>query len=300
MILNQKTLGDLNTSFTALYNAGFATAANLSKDYLQLAMETTSTGADEAYGWLRDMPRMSEWLAERTIRNIAAEDFKIKNRKFESTVKVKADHIEDDNIGQYSQLFQALGAESARHPNELVFSLLANAFTTICYDGQYFIDTDHPVLDKDGKEISVSNSGGGSGSPWFLMDAKQVSKPLIFQKRRDYRFVALDNVTDQNVFMQDEFLYGVDCRVNAGFGLWQLAYGSKQTLDETNLELAQANLSGRLGDYGRPMRLDGNLLVVGPSNAAKAKRLVTAENNAAGATNIHRGTAEVLVVPELG
>jgi phage major head subunit gpT-like protein len=36
----------------------------------------------------------------------------------------------------------------------------------------------------------------------------------------------MDSSTDQNVFMKKQFLYGVDCRDNAGFGLWQMAYGS--------------------------------------------------------------------------
>lgn len=299
MILNQKTLLDLNTSFNALYIAGFAQAGDAAKDYLKIAMEVASTGAQEAYGWLRDLPKMREWIDERVIGNISAEEFVIKNRKFETTRAVKAEHIEDDKIGQYSQLMQALGAEAARHPNELVFELLKNAFTGICYDGQYFIDTDHKVLDKDGKEISVSNSGGGSGAPWFLFDMSQIAKPFIFQRRRDYRFVSLDNVNDPNVFMKDEFLYGVDCRVNAGYGMWQLAYGSKQALDTANYETARANISGRLGDYERPLRLNGNLLVVGPSNEGAARRILQAEN-IGNNTNVNRGTAELLVVPELG
>lgn len=299
MILNQKTLLDLNTSFNALYMAGFAQAGDAAKDYLKIAMEVPSTGAQEAYGWLRDLPKMREWIDERVIGNISAEEFIIKNRKFESTRAVKAEHMEDDKIGQYKQVMMALGAEAARHPNELVFDLLKNAFTGICYDGQPFIDTDHKVLDKDGVEQSASNFGGGAGSPWFLFDMSQVAKPFIFQRRRDYRFVALDNPTDPNVFMKDEFLYGVDCRVNAGYGMWQLAFGSKQALDTASYEVGRANIAGRLGDYERPLRLNGNLLVVGPSNEGAARRLLQAEN-IGNNTNVNRGTAELLVVPELG
>lgn len=297
MILNAKTLADLQVSFHALFLQG---QADLNPQYGRIAMDVPSTGAEEAYGWLKNLPRMREWLGDRVLNNLATEDFRIKNKKFETTVNVKAEHIEDDKLGQYSKMFEMLGAESKLHPDELVFALLAAAFTTPCYDGQYFCDTDHPVLDADGNEQSVSNSGGGGGNPWFLMDVSKPIKPLIFQKRRDYRFVALDKETDQNAFMKDEFLYGVDCRVNAGLGLWQLVYGSKQTLDETNYDAARTNLSSRTGDYAKPLRLNGNLLVVGPSNEGKAKKLVAAEKNAAGADNIYKGTAEVLVVTELG
>lgn len=297
MIINNKSLGDLQTSFHALFLQGMA---QITPQYLEVAMEVPSTGAEEAYGWLKNLPRMREWLGDRVLNNLEMEDFRIKNKKFENTVTVKAEHIEDDKLGQYAKMFEMLGSESKSHPDELVFALLKAAFTTVCFDGQFFIDTDHPVIDENGAVQSVSNHGGGAGASWFLMDVSKPVKPIIFQRRRDYRFVALDKPTDQNAFMRDEFTYGVDCRVNAGFALWQLAYGSKQTLDDTNYELARANISGRLGDHGKPLRLQGNLLVVGPSNEAKAKKLVTAEKNAAGADNIHKGTAKVIVVPELG
>ncbi len=32
--------------------------------------------------------------------------------------------------------------------------------------------------------------------------------------------------TDDNVFMKKQFLYGADSRGNAGFGFWQMAFGS--------------------------------------------------------------------------
>ena len=31
---------------------------------------------------------------------------------------------------------------------------------------------------------------------------------------------------DDNVFFEKKYIYGVDSRDNAGYGLWQLAYGS--------------------------------------------------------------------------
>ena len=297
MLLNAKTLTDLKKGFNVLYLQGYSA---ITPDYQKIAMEVPSNGPAEVYGWLANLPRMREWLGDRVINNLKGASFEIKNKKFELTVGVKADDIEDDKLGQYKPLIEQLGNAAAGHPDELTFALLATAFTALCYDGQYFVDTDHPVLDKDGVSQSVSNSGGGSGSPWFLMDVKKAIKPLIFQKRRDYRFIALDNPEDQNVFMKDEFLYGVDGRGNAGFGLWQLVYGSKQTLDDTNYSLAQANLAGRMGDYAKPLRLEGNLLVVGPSNLSAAKKLVTASTIAGGGDNIHKGTAEILVVPELG
>jgi phage major head subunit gpT-like protein len=61
---------------------------------------------------------------------------------------------------------------------------------------------------------------------WFLLDTTKPIKPLIYQTRRKVEFVAKDNPDDENVFMRKEFIYGADARYNAGYGLWQLAYGS--------------------------------------------------------------------------
>lgn len=60
-------------------------------------------------------------------------------------------------------------------------------------------------------------------SDWFLMDTKEIIKPLIFQNRKLPEFVAVTDVSDSNVFRTKQFQYGVDSRFNVGYGLWQLA-----------------------------------------------------------------------------
>jgi phage major head subunit gpT-like protein len=61
-------------------------------------------------------------------------------------------------------MFAEMGQAAVRHPEELVFSLLASGFTTACYDGQFFFDSDHPVTDADGNITMASNTGGGAGT----------------------------------------------------------------------------------------------------------------------------------------
>lgn len=62
---------------------------------------------------------------------------------------------------------------------------------------------------------------------WYLMDTRKTLKPIILQINKSVEFVALDNPTDENVFMKDAFLYGIRAEDNAGYGLWQLALKSK-------------------------------------------------------------------------
>ena len=61
---------------------------------------------------------------------------------------------------------------------------------------------------------------------WFLLCTNRFLKPFIYQLRKKIKFVSLTKDTDENVFLLDEFLYGADGRSNAGYGFWQMAYGS--------------------------------------------------------------------------
>ena len=73
----------------------------------------------------------------------------------------------------------------------------------------------------------VSNVQAGAGNPWFLLDLRRPLKPLILQKRRGYEFKSMTKMDDENVFMRDEYRYGIDARLNVGFAFWQQAFGSK-------------------------------------------------------------------------
>ena len=67
---------------------------------------------------------------------------------------------------------------------------------------------------------------------WYLLCTKRSIRPLIFQEREKARFTSKTNENDDNVFFTDKYLYGINARYNAGYGLWQLAYGSTGTGEE--------------------------------------------------------------------
>ncbi len=106
-----------------------------------------------------------------------------------------------------------------------------------------------------------------------------------------------DNPTDDNVFDRKEFVYGTDARHNVGFGFWQFAWGSKQTLDADHYATARSALMSMKGDHGRPLGIKPRLLVVPPALEGAANRLMTNDNLANGASNEWKGTAEVMVCP---
>lgn len=296
MIINRQNLGDLRTGYKANFNMGFAAVAPM---WEKVATRVPSSTASEKYPWLGQFPGMREWIGERQIKSIAEYGYSITNKSYEATVSVPRESIDDDQYGVYAPMMTELGRSSAEHPDILVFNLLKSGFSTNCYDGQFFFDTDHPVLDASGAEISVSNMQAGSSAPWFLLDTRRALKPLIFQERKKPEFVAKDNPEDERVFMNKEFVYGVDNRCNVGFGFWQMAFGSKADLTEANLKAAYTAMTSLKGDFDRPLGLQPNLLVVGPTNKFAADELLKAQMKANGASNVINGLVEGMSVPWL-
>lgn len=75
-------------------------------------------------------------------------------------------------------------------------------------------------------EVVVLSTLATCPDAWFLFDTEQVIKPFIFQNREDAHFDSLVAMTDDHVFKNNEVLHGVKARGAAGYGFWQMAYGS--------------------------------------------------------------------------
>jgi phage major head subunit gpT-like protein len=291
LVINASNLSTIYQGFKTAFKGAFG---KVTPDWNKIATLTPSTTKTENYGWIGSWPQLREWIGDRQVKSLQAFGYSIVNKKFEASVGVPRDDIEDDTYGVFSMQFEEMGYAAATHPDALVFPALAAGNTSFCYDGQYFFDTDHPV-----GSGTVSKWGGGAGTAWYLLETRRPLKPLIFQKRRDYDMKAMTAGDDEAVFMRDEYRYGVDARCNVGYGLWQMAYGSKQTLDEAGFEASCIALATMKDDEGRPLGIKGNLLVVPPSLELKALKLVKSEKLASGADNPYYGRAEVLVSPYL-
>jgi len=114
----------------------------------RIAMRVPSTARSETYAWLGSLPRMRKMRGERIPAKLKAYSYTLVNEEYESSIEVKRADIKDDQTGQYGPLARSIGESARLYPDEMVFgTLLPNGFTELCYDGQYFFDTDHPVGD---------------------------------------------------------------------------------------------------------------------------------------------------------
>lgn len=296
MDITRAALASLNVAITTAFNTRLT---GVETTFGRIAMTVQSSTRHQAYPKLSELGPMREWVGERYVERLESDGFVITNRKFEKTVSVPVDDISDDQYGIYTPVVSDMGQVAAELPDDLVWEHLEKGFTTSHYDGQFFFDTDHPVENEAGIEVSVSNFQGGSGAAWYLIDDSRPIKPVIFQDREKAKIVAKTSLTDENVFNQDEFVWGAKRRCAAGFGAWQLAYGSRQTLNAANYALARAAMLSMRGHRGRKLNLKPKLLVVPPSLEGVAREILLNERDANGATNKWRNTAELHVESRL-
>lgn len=278
MIVTAAVLNDLRTGFSNLFEQGKTKATPM---YSEIATLVPSTTKSNTYGWLGQFPAFREWIGDRVLNSMKEHGYSVENKDYESSIGVLRTDIEDDNLGIYNALFTEMGYAASVHPDEIVFPMLRAGFTSTCYDGQYFFDTDHPVnpeVDGSGTDASVSNvivDGAYTGEAWYLMDTSRAIKPIIFQQRKAPVFTSMTKLDDEAVFTKNLFRYGVDCRDNAGYGFWQMAVGVKAELNYQNVWDAINLMRSFKADGGRPLGLGktGFKLVVHSTDWQGAKKL---------------------------
>ena len=151
MIVNQANLHGLSVGYSTAFNKSFDTTQS---NYQKVATVVPSVTGAQDYKWLGQIPRMKEWIGEREVQSLAAYDYLIKNKKFEMTIGVPREDIEDDKYGVYAPLFASMGESASLHPDELVFGAMMDGFEAACYDGKPFFSGEHKL----GKE-TYSNRG---------------------------------------------------------------------------------------------------------------------------------------------
>lgn len=130
----------LRTEFMKAFNSEKAMAKLI---YPLVTTEMPSTASKEDYGWLGNTPRLREWKSERAPKALLESGFELVNKHYEASISVDADLIDDDKTGGVNMKVKAMGIANRQDYDTLFSEVLEAGHQTICYDGQYFFDTDH-------------------------------------------------------------------------------------------------------------------------------------------------------------
>lgn len=304
MIVNKTNLANMFVNIVTSFNNALT---NAKPTWSKVAMKVQSTTSANDYKWMSTFPALREWIGEKVTKQLSAFSYTITNKPYEGTVEISRDDIEDDNFVGLGVQAKGVGNSAAMWPDKLVYKALNEGFSKVCYDGQYFFDTDHPVIDENGVTKSVSNmfdkplscssnaaaaasfgfartqmtlltddngepldidanvllvgpvqrdtantlmtaeelepgkpnifrgacevvvSQRIKGNAWFLLDTTKPILPIIFQERKAPVMVSQVSLDSDRVFETATFRFGAEARGNAGYGFWQLAYGSTGT-----------------------------------------------------------------------
>lgn len=234
MNITPANLQGIYIGYNLRYQAAFGAAQPF---YAKIATTVPSTTKSNTYAWMDKIPKMRKWVGDRVIQNLTARSYTLDNEKFELTLAISADDIEDDNIGVYQPTVDMMGQSAATYPDDLVAVLMKNGQANVGYDGQFFFDTDHPV--------NLDDSGAGT---------------------------------------QSNFLTGTP-------------------LNPANFAAARAQMMSWVGADGKNLGAKPTVLAVPPLLENTARVIVEAENiSIAGGgsqTNVYKGAAEVVVIPDL-
>lgn len=169
MLINKSVLSEVFRNIKTTFQKAFDTSETM---WPKIAMKVTSSSSETKYVWLDRFPKMRKWVGDKVVKALRAHQYTIVNDDFEATIEVDRNDLEDDQLGGIAVQAQAAGESAKMLPEDICDDLINGMFVNTCYDGQPFIDTDHPVLDKDGNEISVSNKGTAPLSGANLAEAK--------------------------------------------------------------------------------------------------------------------------------
>jgi len=134
----------------------------------------TSDQESETYKWLGQVPTMRNWIGGRQSKGFTTNGLTIENKHFEATLEIPLVDLRRDKTGQIEVRINELADRTNTHWAQLLSKLIIGGESTVCYDDQYYFDTDHKEgesglqsnkINVDLTDFSNQIDGGKVGNP---------------------------------------------------------------------------------------------------------------------------------------
>lgn len=116
----------------------------------------TSDQASETYPFLGMSPAMREWIGGRQAKGLRGNSVTLTNRHYEATLELRKTDVRRDKTPQIEARVNEFADRSMTHWASLLSTLLINGPSTVCYDGQYYFDTDHSEGDSGSQSNDIT------------------------------------------------------------------------------------------------------------------------------------------------
>jgi len=116
----------------------------------------SSDQSSEQYAFLGQSPTMREWIGGRNAKGLRENAITIANKHYEATLEIAVKDARRDKTGQIVARVNELADRSITHWASLLSTLLLNGTSSVCYDGQFFFDTDHSEGDSGTQDNDIT------------------------------------------------------------------------------------------------------------------------------------------------
>jgi phage major head subunit gpT-like protein len=124
-----------------------------------------SNQESETYKWLGMAPQMREWVGGRQAKGFRENGITIVNKTYEATLEVLLDEIRRDKTGQVMVRVRELAMRTNAHWAKLLSDLIVGGEAGLCYDGQFFFDTDHSEGDSGTQSNDITYDSASTTIP---------------------------------------------------------------------------------------------------------------------------------------
>lgn len=137
-----------------------------------------SNQESESYAWLGMAPAMREWVGGRHAKGLRENGITIENKTYESTMEVLVDEIRRDKTGQILVRVAEQAQRANAHWAKLLSGLIVGGESSVCYDGQFFFDTDHGEGDSGTQSNDITSAAASPTAPTAGEAEKAVLKAV--------------------------------------------------------------------------------------------------------------------------
>ena len=150
----------LKTDVRKIFQSAFGSTPTF---YRELATVVSSSTSVNTYSWMKDLPKMREWLGPRVVNGLESVAYQLENKEYELTVGVRRTDIEDDQLGLFTPRVQMMAQSVAQLPDDLILEALENGETGLAFDGAAFFSTSHLNYQTGAANVSnLSSASNGS------------------------------------------------------------------------------------------------------------------------------------------
>ncbi len=110
----------------------------------------------EEYAWLGMVPQLTEKKGEKKFSQLRETDWIVDNVEYQGGIVLPKKHILYDKTGQVRVRVNEMADRARAQWYSLIAPLIVNGPAALCYDGQYFFDTDHAEGDSGTQSNAIS------------------------------------------------------------------------------------------------------------------------------------------------